>query len=96
MSNVAYNQPTSSPTPKVAAAGLAGTLLTAAIALANIFGIAIPENVTGAALTFVAAGTTIVTFVAAYLKRDKKPEEAIPIIQNQTESDNLYRPGDEG
>lgn len=93
MANIPYSQPTSAPTPKVAAAGLAGTIATALIAIANAYGIKIPEEVSGAALTLVAAGTTLITFIAAYLKRDKKPEAAIPLIQNPEESENLWRPG---
>ncbi len=88
MAEVAYDQPSSSPVPKVAAGGIAGAIVTAALAVANIFGIVIPEDVTGAALTLVAAGTTLVTFIAAYLKRDVKPEAAVPIIQNETSYTN--------
>ncbi len=93
---VKYNQPSLMPVPKVATAGLAGVIVTALIAIANAFGIAIPEEVTGAALTLVAAVTTLITFIAAYLKRDKKPAEAVPIIQGQVESDNLWRSDGKG
>lgn len=82
---VKYNQPSAAPVPKVQAAGIAGTILTVALALANIFGIVIPPEVSGAALTVVAGLTTIVTFLAAYLKRDQKPAAAVEeIVKEET------------
>lgn len=84
-----YNQPTPAPTSKVAAGGIAGAVITALLALANLFGIVIPEEVTGAALTLVAAVTTIISFAAAYIKRDVKPVEAIEAIYKDNYTDNL-------
>ncbi len=87
MTEIEYDQPTASPTPKVASAVIAGAVLTVLIGLANAFGIMIPTEVTGAALTVIAGLTTIVTFLAAYLKRDKKPPQAVQAItRNSVES----------
>lgn len=82
---VKYEQPSAMPVPKVQAAGIAGTVLTIVIALANVFGIVIPPEVSGAALTLVAGLTTIVTFLAAYWKRDAKPPAAVEeIVKEET------------
>lgn len=90
MSNEAkYDQPSAAPTPKMTAVGMAGVIVTLVIGLANLFGIVIPEEVTGAALTVVSGLVTVITFVAGYMKRDKKPVEAIPIITESKYTDSL-------
>ncbi|HET8709263.1 MAG TPA: hypothetical protein VFL85_03195 [Candidatus Saccharimonadales bacterium] len=65
------DQPTSKPTAKVAAGGLAGVIVTAVVAILAAFGVVVPADVSSAALALVAAVTTIISFVAAYAKRER-------------------------
>lgn len=60
-----YNQPTNTPVPKVAAAGVAGAAATVLIFLFDMAGIDL-EPATAAALVTVAA------FLAGYFKKDVK------------------------
>ena len=54
--------------PKVSAAGSAGVVITALVGLLSVVGVIVPEDVSQAALTAFVAGTTVVTFIAGYLK----------------------------
>ena len=77
--NIKYNQPTPTPTPKVQAAGVGGAVTSILIwGLKAFFNVELPAEV-GAALA------TIVAFVSAYLTRDRKPIEAVDIIQQSAE-----------
>lgn len=70
-----YDQPTSAPVPKVAAAGVAGAATSIVLWGVNaIWHIDVPAEV-GAALA------TVIAFIAAYFTRDVKPEKAVDIIQ---------------
>lgn len=80
MKLVEYNQPTSVPVPKVAATGIAGVIITAIVTVLALTGVIVPDSVSSAAVGAVSAIVvvvsslqTIVTFVSAYLKKDKKP-----------------------
>lgn len=60
--------PTAKPVPKVAAAGIAGIATTILIAVANQFGLELPQEV--------AAGlVAVVIFVVGYFKKDKTAEK---------------------
>lgn len=70
------NQPTSAPTAKVAAVGLAGLIITAIIGILASFGVIVPDGLSdqasqavGATVTIVAAIQAIVQFFAGYLKK---------------------------
>lgn len=58
------NQSSAAPTEKVAAAGIAGSLTVLLVWLAGQAGIEVPPEVASAV-------TTLVAFVAGYLKRNK-------------------------
>lgn len=67
------DQPTSKPTPKVAAVGTAGVVMTLVVAVAGVFNIHLPaslgDNVTSL-VTGVVAFVSIVHFLVGYFKRD--------------------------
>lgn len=67
-----YNQPNAKPVPKVKAVGVAGAVVTVIAFVLSQFGIVIPEEVSSAGITLILAGTTIVTFVAGYMRKDEK------------------------
>lgn len=70
-----YNQPTSKPTQKVAAMGIAGSLTVIVVYLVQeIFNVIIPAEVA-------AAITTVIGFAAGYLIRDTAPASAVPILE---------------
>lgn len=72
---VSYDQTSSVPVPKVAAAGVAGSITAILIwAAKQFFGIEIPGEIGGAL-------ATVISFIAAYFTQDKKPASAVPIIQ---------------
>lgn len=88
MKLVEYEQPTSAPVPKVAAAAQAGVIVTAIMTILALSGVIVPDGVSQAAQNaisvlaiLVPAVQTVVMFVAAYFKKDKKPAAAVPIIQ---------------
>lgn len=71
-----YDQPTSEPTPKVQAAGLGGAVTSVVLWVIGAFTtVEVPAEV-GAALA------TVFAFVFAYFTRDRKPADAVTIIQN--------------
>jgi hypothetical protein len=85
---IEYEQPTSAPVPKVAAAGIAGVIVTAVVTVLAMSGIIVPDNVSQAAVNaisavviVVSAVQTVITFVAAYFKRDAKPPAAVQEIK---------------
>lgn len=70
-----YNQPTASPTPKVAAVGASGIVLTIVVLVASLLGVSLPtdvQNNIGALVTGVVALTSIVHFAVGYFTKDKK------------------------
>lgn len=86
---VEYEQPTSLPVPKVKAAGIAGVIVTAVVTVLSMSGIIVPDNVSSAAVGTVSAVVfiisalqTIITFAAAYIKKDKKPTDVVRAIQD--------------
>jgi predicted amino acid-binding ACT domain protein len=85
---IEYEQPTSLPVPKVAAAGIAGVIVTAVVTVLAMSGIIVPDNVSQAAVNavsalvfLVSAIQTVVTFAAAYLKKDAKPAPVVNEIK---------------
>jgi protein-S-isoprenylcysteine O-methyltransferase Ste14 len=85
---IEYDQPTSVPVPKVKAAGVAGVIVTAVVTVLALTGVAVPDNVSTAAESAIAGAVilfsaiqTIVTFAAAYFKKDQKPPAAVDAIQ---------------
>jgi hypothetical protein len=66
------NQDSLQPTSKMNAVGIAGVLITSLISVLTVFGVVVPANVSGAALVLVSAIVTIVTFIAGYLKQERK------------------------
>lgn len=88
---VEYEQPTSLPVPKVAATGVAGVIVTAVVTVLALTGVIVPDSVSQAAVGVVSALVfivsalqTIITFVAAYTKKDKKPAAAVEIIKTES------------
>lgn len=72
---VEYDQPTPAPVPKVMAAGIAGAITTLIVWIANyMLDVQVPAEV-GAGLT------TIIAFIAGYYTKDKKPADAVRLIQ---------------
>lgn len=69
---VTYTQPTPKPTQKMTTVGLAGVVVTAVVGILAAFGVQVPADVSGAVLTGVSAVVTVVTFVAGYVKKEKK------------------------
>ncbi len=65
------NQPTAAPTAKMTAVGVSGAIVTLIGALCAMFGVQVPENVSGALLVLVPAAVTVVTFAAGYFKRER-------------------------
>lgn len=65
------NQPTAAPTAKMTAVGVSGAIVTLVGALCAMFGVQVPENVSGALLVLVPALVTIVTFASGYFKRER-------------------------
>lgn len=84
--NQEYTQPTAAPVPKVAAVGVSGLVVTIVVLIAGAFGITLPadmqDNITQL-IAGVTALTTLVNFVVAYYKKDRKPAAAVNIIQNE-------------
>lgn len=74
MNPVTYNQPSASPTPKIAAAGIGGTVTTILLYGLKVFlKVDVPAEV-GAALA------TVIAFAVGYFTRDKKPVSAVQAI----------------
>lgn len=68
MKKVEYNQPTSSPTQKVAAAGIGGSISVVLVyVVQQIFNIEIPAEVASAL-------TAIISFAAGYLVKEQRIE----------------------
>ncbi len=59
------NQPTSAPTQKMAAVGIAGSLTVIIVYLLSLAGIIIPEAVS-------AALTVVISFIAGYITQERK------------------------
>jgi hypothetical protein len=85
---IEYEQPTSVPVPKVAAAGIAGVIVTAVVTVLAMSGIIVPDDVSQAAVNAISAVVivvsaiqTVITFVAAYFKKDAKPPAAVQEIK---------------
>jgi predicted membrane channel-forming protein YqfA (hemolysin III family) len=85
---IEYEQPTSLPVPKVAAAGIAGVIVTAVVTVLALSGIIVPDNVSQAAVNAVAAVIflisavqTVVTFAAGYFKKDARPAPVVDEIR---------------
>lgn len=75
---IAYDQPSSAPTPKVAAAGISGSITAILIyAAKELFSLEIPAEI-GAAIA------TVIAFLSAYIIRDRKP---IPVVEEIINSD---------
>jgi hypothetical protein len=88
MKLIEYEQPTSLPVPKVAAAGIAGVIVTAVVTVLALSGIIVPGNVSQAAVNaisaivfLVSAVQTVVTFAAAYFKKGAKPAPVVDEIK---------------
>lgn len=80
---IAYNQPTAAPTPKIAAVGVAGAVVTALTYILARFNILVPQEVSDAFITIFTAASVIVPFIVGYFKRDKKPLAAIREIKKE-------------
>lgn len=85
---VEYEQPTSLPVPKVQATAISGVVITAIVTVLASTGVIVPDSVSSAAVGVVSALVfiisalqTVITFVAAYLKKDKKPAAAVEAIK---------------
>lgn len=82
-SEITYDQPSAAPVPKVRAVAVSGAVVTALVLIAGMFGIQLPvdfkENV-NAVVGGIVALVTLINFVAAYFKRDKKPAAAVQKI----------------
>lgn len=65
MASQAYDQPTSQPTQKVAAAGIGGSLSVVVVYVVGLFGLDLPPEVASAI-------TALVSFAAGYLVRETK------------------------
>lgn len=83
-----YEQPTSLPVPKVQAAGIAGVVVTAVVTVLAMTGVVVPDSVSSAAVGAVSAIVfiisalqTIITFAAAYYKKDKKPAVVVDAVR---------------
>jgi hypothetical protein len=84
MKLIEYEQPTSAPVPKVQAAGIAGVIVTAVVTVLTLSGIAVPDGVSEAAFNAISgvvilfsAIQTVLTFGAAYFKKDAKPAPVV-------------------
>lgn len=91
MKLVEYEQPTSLPVPKVQAATQAGVAVTALMTILALSGVIVPDNVSGSAESainavaiLVPAVQTVVVFLAAYFKKDKKSVEAVREIKKES------------
>lgn len=74
MKQVAYDQPTAAPTPKMASVAVGGATVTVVIFVAKtFFKVDIPADVAAAAVL-------IVTFLSGYFTKDRKPAAAVPLI----------------
>lgn len=71
MSNL-INQPSYVPTKKVQAVGLAGTIVTVVLLISTSLGVNLPTDSVDQVAVGVSAAVTLVTFLAGYLKRNKK------------------------
>lgn len=81
---VEYDQPTAAPTPKVAAVAISGVLATVVVIVLGLLGVEPPPNLEENILALIAgvtALTTLINFVVAYFKRDKKVPEAVAAIE---------------
>jgi hypothetical protein len=79
MKTVAYDQPSATPTPKVAAVGVGGAFAVILIWAAQAFGdITIPAEVA-------ASFATIFAFLSGYLKRDTAPVEVVEELKLKQE-----------
>jgi hypothetical protein len=65
------NQPTNTPTLKVQAVGVTGTMVTVVLLVASIFGLELPAESVNEVAVGVSALVTLVTFVAGYFKKNK-------------------------
>lgn len=90
MKLVEYEQPTNLPVPKVQAAGVAGVIITALVTVLAMSGVIVPDNVSQAAVGavsavvfLVSAAQTVITFAAAYFKKDVKPPAAVDAIKEE-------------
>ncbi len=77
------NQPTSTPTPKVAAVGTAGAAIAAIVTLLALTGVTVPDGLSEQATQAVAAVLVVtsfaqaaVQFIAGYLKKSNKVEKS--------------------
>lgn len=74
---VPYDQPTSSPTPKVAAAGLGGAITSLILWLAKEYFLVEPPAEVGAAIA------TLIAFASAYFTQDRKPQDVVEVINKE-------------
>lgn len=81
---IAYNQPSLSPTPKVASAGVGGAVSAILLFIATSVwpDVHISAEV-GAAIA------TLISFLSAYMTRDRKPVEAVEEILESKPSDHI-------
>lgn len=71
---VTVNQPTNAPVAKVQAVGISGAITTVIVLLGGVFGITLPDNLADNITQLVAgviALTTLINFVAGYLKKSR-------------------------
>lgn len=75
MNEIKYNQASPSPTAKVAAGGIGGSITVVLLYLIKVlFEVDVPAEV-GAALA------TVIAFISAYMTRDRKPIEVVNAIE---------------
>lgn len=86
---IPYDQPTSSPTPKVAAVGATGAIVTALVFVLARFNIVVPQEISDAVVTLVVAASALLQFLAGYLKRDEKP----PTVVQEIIKEDVYFKG---
>lgn len=78
---IEYEQPSSAPVPKVAAVGVAGSVVTAILLLGTLFGVKLEPELVNQAVVGVSALVTLVTFLAGYFKKDAKPAKVVKAIK---------------
>lgn len=66
------NQSSLTPTRKMQAVGIAGSVATAVLFLATMFEIDLPEQSVDQVAVGVSAAVTLITFLAGYFKKSKK------------------------
>lgn len=77
MKTITYDQPSSAPTPKVAAAGIGGALSVILIYLVRVLlNTELPAEVA-------ASVATVLAFGAGYLKKDERPVEVVETIKKE-------------